>query len=46
MPRTLSGPTADINDVVYDVKFSPDGTILAAARGDATVRLWRVDGIR
>jgi hypothetical protein len=35
------------NGPVFDLVFSPDGTVLASASGDETIKLWRVsDGLR
>lgn len=36
---TLQGHT----NVVYSVKFSPDGRLLASGSGDRSVRLWNVE---
>jgi len=37
-PRVLSGHTGEI----YSLAFSPDGTLLASASGDRTIRFWDV----
>ena len=34
----------DHHGSVYGIAFSPDGTQLAAANDDATLRIWQTDG--
>jgi len=41
-PRPLGSPLASLTATVYQVTFSPDGSLLAASGEDRKVRLWQV----
>ncbi|WP_062988592.1 WD40 repeat domain-containing protein [Nocardia anaemiae] len=39
-PRAVGGPMSTAHDYIFDVRFSPDGRILAVARRQESVTLW------